>query len=430
MAVNRNNALVDKATLVVIDPQDPHEADANAEELKLLCESAGVAVVDEMRVRRPVPDHRWYIGKGQAEELFLRVQDSGADVVVFGEDLSPSQQRNLEDVATVRVVDRTQLILDIFAQRARTSEGKLQVELAQLQYLLPRLSGRGTEMSRMGGASAGGVATRGPGETKLETDRRRVRKRISVLKDELEEVVQHRSVQNEARRQLMIPNAALVGYTSAGKSTLLNLLAGSDVEVHAKLFATLDPTTRRVELDEGHSIILSDTVGFLRNLPHHLIAAFRATLEEVTEADFLIHVVDISHHFSQEQRQSVTQVLSELGVPDKPMITVFNKSDLITDQYELRRLVAETPNSCYMSARTGEGKQYLMRLINQTVANLMRCVRAVLPYDRGDLLALLHERGRVLATDYREEGIYVEAELSPDLEPRVAPYEVAATAQE
>lgn len=430
MATNRQNGMTDSAVLVVIDPQDQHEADANAEELELLCESAGVAVADEMRVRRPNPDHRTYIGKGQAEELFMRVQDSGADVVVFGEDLSPSQQRNLEDAAKVRVVDRSQLILDIFAQRARTSEGKLQVELAQLQYLLPRLSGKGTEMSRVGGTSAGGVATRGPGETKLETDRRRVRKRISALKDELEGVVKHRAVQNKARRQLMIPNAALVGYTSAGKSTLLNLLAGSEVEAHARLFATLDPTTRRVELGEGHAIILSDTVGFLRNLPHHLIAAFRATLEEVTEADFLIHVVDASHHFSAEQRESVTEVLAELGIQGKPTITVLNKSDLVSDQYELRRQVAETPNSCYMSALTGEGKEYLVRLINQTVAKLMRRVKAVLPFERGDLLALLHERGRVFATEYLPEGIYVEAELSPDLEPRIVPYELAAAAQD
>jgi len=424
-----SNEIMNRAVLVVIDPDDRHEADANAEELELLCDSARVQVVDEMRVHRTEPHPKFYLGRGQADEVFLRVQESGADVVVFGEDLSPSQQRSLEDIASVRVVDRSQLILDIFAQRARSSEGKLQVELAQLQYLLPRLSGRGTEMSRLGGTSAGGVATRGPGETKLETDRRRVRKRISVLKDELEEVAKHRAVQNKARRQLMIPSAALVGYTSAGKSTLLNLLAGSEVETHAKLFATLDPTTRRVELDEGHAIILSDTVGFIRKLPHHLIAAFRATLEEVIEADFLIHVVDACHHFSNEQRASVIQVLDELGARNKPTITVFNKSDLIGNQYELRRLVAETPNSCYMSALTGEGKEYLVRLINQTVAKLMRRVEAMLPYERGDLLALLHERGRVFAVDYRSEGVYVEAELSPDLEPRIAPYELAATAQ-
>lgn len=416
--------LMDKAVLVVVDPKDDHESDANTEELRLLALSAGVHVVDEMHLRRPYPDPRFLIGKGNAEEVYLRVQDSGAEVVLVGEDLTPSQQRNLERVATVRVVDRTQLILDIFAQRARTSEGKLQVELAQLRYLLPRLSGKGTEMSRVGGGSAGGVATRGPGETKLETDRRRVRKRISILEDELEDVVKHRAMQNKARRQLLIPSAALVGYTSAGKSTLLNLLSGSDVEADARLFATLDPTTRRVDFEGGHSILLSDTVGFLRKLPHHLVAAFRATLEEVVEADFLIHVVDISHHFSEQQRESVMEVLTELGAQDKPMITVFNKSDRIRDQYELRRLVAETPNSCYMSARGGEGKQYLERLIAQTVTQLMRRVEAMLPYDRGDLLALCHERGRVLDLDYLPEGVRVIVELSPDLVPRVAAYAV------
>jgi GTP-binding protein HflX len=395
----------------------------------LLCESAGALVVDEMHLRRVHPSPRYFVGKGQAEDIFVHVQDSGADVVVVGNDLSPSQQRNLEKAATVMVVDRTQLILDIFAQRARTSEGKIQVELAQLKYLLPRLSGKGTEMSRVGGTSSGGVATRGPGETKLETDRRRVRKRISVLGDELEDVIKHRTVQNKARRQLMIPNVALVGYTSAGKSTLLNLLANSEVEAHAKLFATLDPTTRRVDIGDNHSILLSDTVGFLRNLPHHLIAAFRATLEEVTEADFLIHVVDADHHFSQEQRASVMEVLSELGVEEKPIITVFNKSDLIKDQYDLRKLVADTENSCYMSALTGEGKEYLMRLVNITVASMMNRITALLPYHRGDLLAMCHDRGRVFEMDYRPDGVFVRVELSPDLEPLIAKYKCGDTTE-
>ncbi len=423
----------DRAVLVIVDPRDDREADANTEELRLLAASAGAKLADEMHVRRDTPDSRFYVGKGNADEMFVRVHESGANLVIMGEDLSPTQQRNLEEVASARVVDRTQLILDIFAQRARTSEGKIQVELAQLQYLLPRLIGKGTELSRIGGARAGGIATRGPGETKLETDRRRVRKRISVLRDELDEVVKHRSIQNKARRRLMIPSAALVGYTSAGKSTLLNLLAGSDVEAHARVFATLDPTTRRVELDggaeartsDGHSIMLSDTVGFLRRLPHHLIAAFRATLEEVVEADFLIHVVDAGHHFSAEQRRAVEDALSELGVQDKPIITVFNKSDLVADQYELRRLVAQTPDSCYMSALTGEGKEYLVRLIDQVAARLMRRVEAVIPYDRGDLVALCHERGKVIESDYRPEGVYIRVEISPDLEPRIAEYEVA-----
>lgn len=404
---------------MVIDPPDAREAEANSEELRLLVDSAGARVADEMHIKRSHPDHRTYVGKGNAEEMFLRVQDSEADLVVVGVDLSPAQQRNLEDAAQERVIDRTQLILDIFAQRARTSEGKLQVELAQLQYLLPRLTGRGVEMSRMGGASAGGLATRGPGETKLETDRRRVRKRISVLSNELEAVVKHRSVQNKSRRELMIPNAALVGYTSAGKSTLLNLLAGTAVEAHARLFATLDPTTRRVDFEDGASILLSDTVGFIRNLPHHLVAAFRATLEEVVDADFLIHVVDASHPFMEGQRKAVEEVLAELDVSGKPTITVFNKSDLIRDQYELRRLVATTPDSCYISALTEDGQRYLEELIRQVVSRLMRKVAVTIPYDRGDLLALCHERGRVSVVDYRPEGTFIEAELPPDIAARL-----------
>ena len=415
---------------MVVDPQGPAETAANTQELRLLCNSAGVVLADEMHIRRRNPDPRFFIGKGNAEEAYVRVQDSEATLVVVGADLSATQQRNIEEAATVRVVDRTQLILDIFAQRARSNEGKLQVELAQLEYLLPRLAGQGTEMSRIGGSS-GGVATRGPGETKLETDRRRVRKRISNLKSELEAVVKHRAVQNTSRRRLVIPSAALVGYTSAGKSTLLNLLSGADVETHAQLFATLDPTTRRVDLENGSSVLLSDTVGFVQNLPHHLVAAFRATLEEVVDADFLIHVVDSSHPYVEQQRASVMTVLSELGAQDKPMITVFNKSDAVEDQYELRRLVAETENSCYMSALTGDGAEYLEELIGKMVSQMLKRVEVMLPFERGDLLGMCHERGRVISTDYRGEGVLVKAEVSPDLAARLSPYStIEADAQE
>lgn len=408
--------------MVVADPRDSREADANTEELRLLAESADVQVVDEMHVRRQYPDTRFYIGSGNADDAYVRVQDSEANVVIVGADLTPSQQRNLETTTTVKVVDRTQLILDIFARRARTSEGKLQVELAQLQYLLPRLSGKGIAMSRVGGASAGGVATRGPGETKLETDRRRVRDRIAVLKDELEAVVKHRAIQNKSRKQLSVPSAALVGYTSAGKSTLLNLLTSAGVEAHARLFATLDPTTRRVDLDDGTSILLSDTVGFIRNLPHHLVAAFRATLEEVIDADFLIHVVDASHHFVEEQRTAVDEVLTELGVRGKPVVTVFNKSDLVGDQYQLRRLVVDNQDSCYMSALTGEGRPQLEATIRKTVSRLMHRVEALLPHNRGDLVALCHDRGHVISLEYVPEGVRIVVELPPDLAPRLAPF--------
>lgn len=417
-----DNESTDKAVLVVIDPRDQFEADANSEELRLLAESAGVQIVDEMHVHRDIPNGRHYLGKGQAEDLFLLVQSSEVDIIIFGEELSPKQQRNLEDITKARIVDRTQLILDIFAQRARTSEGKIQVELAQLQYLLPRLTGKGIAMSRVGGASSGGVATRGPGETKLETDRRRIRVHIEALKDELEEVVKHRTVQNKARQRLMVSGAALVGYTSAGKSTLLKLLSGADVYVDAKLFATLDPTTRKVDLPNGYSIMLSDTVGFLRNLPHKLISAFRATLEEVTDADFLIHVVDANHPFIDQQRESVMEVLSELGAQDKPIITVFNKSDLIKDQYELRKLVADTPYSCYMSSLTGEGVDNLINLIGKVVSEAMSLLEVLLPFDKGDLAALCHEHGKVMTQEYRPEGIYLVVQMPPDLAPKITPY--------
>jgi GTP-binding protein HflX len=414
--------VTDKVVLVLVSFGNESDSEIDAKEIRLLIESAGGELVDEMRVHRDRPDPRFLIGRGQAEELFLRVQDSEANLVILSEDLTPTQQRNLEEITGARVADRTQLILDIFAQRARTSEGKLQVELAQLQYLLPRLTGKGTQLSRIGGGSAGGIATRGPGETKLEMDRRRVRKRIAVLQEELEEVVERRSVQKKARRQLMIPTGALVGYTSAGKSTLLNLLSGSNVEAHPRLFATLDPTTRRVTLDQGQSVIISDTVGFIRKLPHHLIAAFRATLEEVTEADFLIHVVDASNEHFRSQQEAVQEVLRELGAEAKPVITVFNKSDLVANQYELRRLVANTPDSCYMSALTGEGKEYLRTLISQVVARVRRQVAALIPYSRGDVLALCHERGRILQLHYLPDGVFVRVEVSPELEPKLAPF--------
>jgi len=404
----------DRAVLVLDDAGDVAESEANADELRLLTESAGVRIVDEMRISRSHPDPAFYIGHGNSDELYIRIQESGANVALIGVDLTPTQQRNIGKVVQTRVVDRTQLILDIFAARARTNEGKLQVELAQLKYLLPRLSGRGVEMSRIGGGS-GGIANRGPGETKLETDRRRVRDRINLLNDNLDQVVKQRALQNQARRKLMIPNAALVGYTSAGKSTLINKLTGSDIMTDAMLFATLDPTTRRVENEGCSSFLLSDTVGFISKLPHNLVAAFRATLEEVVEADFLIHVVDASHPHVERQVSSVVDVLMELGVSDKPTITVYNKCDIVKDQYTLRSKVAFTPDSCYISALTGDGLDNLIMLCGQVIENLMKMITAVIPYANGDILAMCHDRGRVIDEEYLDNGVRVTVELAPDL---------------
>jgi GTP-binding protein HflX len=311
------------------------------------------------------------------------------------------------------------LILDIFGQRAHSREGKLQVTLAQLTYLLPRLGNLYTKFERQ----QGGIGVRGgAGETKLETDRRKVRDTISDLEAQLADIRSTRQNQRAHRRRLPFPTAALVGYTSAGKSTLLNTLSGSEVYADPMLFATLDPTTRRVVLPDGWAILLTDTVGFIRNLPTHLVAAFRATLEETVEADFLIHVVDASHPHREVQQEAVIEVLESLGAADKPMITVYNKADLVKDQYALRELAAETENACYLSANTAEGMPQLMDCVVKTMEGLLIPVRLCVPYNRSDLVAQCYEYGRVLRADYREEGIHVEAHITRDLAGRVRPY--------
>ncbi len=408
----------ERAILVCVETDEEAEAYAT-EELRSLTGTAGAEVVEIFHQHRSQPDPRYYIGKGKAEEIAAGVADTGADLVIVDCELSPTQQRNLQEVVRTRVIDRTQLILDIFAQRAHTREGKLQVELAQLTYMLPRLMNVYTEFERQ----QGGIGVRGgAGETKLETDRRKVRDRINDLREELAEVQSRRTQQRSLRRRTPFPTAALVGYTSAGKSTLLNTLAGANVYADPKLFATLDPTTRRVVLPDGWGIILTDTVGFIRNLPHDLVAAFRATLEEVNEADFLIHVVDASHPQRDLQHDSVLQVLEELGVADKPIITAFNKSDLVTDQYALRALVADTENACYLSALKADGIPYLMERIVITLKSLLVPVVLRIPYNRSDLVGQCYEYGRVLKADYRAEYILVEAEITRDLAGRLAEY--------
>ncbi|MBW3624024.1 MAG: GTPase HflX, partial [Armatimonadetes bacterium] len=306
--------------------------------MRELASTAGVEIAGEFHQKRNEPDSASYLGKGKLQELADAVKEAQANVVLVDDDLSPTQGRNMEEVISVPVLDRTQLILDIFAQRAHTREGKLQVELAQLTYLLPRITAQYTKFERQ----QGGIGGRGPGETKLESDRSRIRKRISDIEKELTEVKRHRGMARQGRRKTPFPHAALVGYTSAGKSTLLNVLTGAEVFTDPKLFATLDPTTRRVLLPDGWGVLLTDTVGFIQRLPHHLVAAFRATLEEVMEADVLVHVVDASRSDRERQMEAVEEVLEELGAAAKPIVTVFNKSDLLQDQYQLRELVAET----------------------------------------------------------------------------------------
>ncbi len=387
-------------------------------EMRELAATAETEIVGEFFARTHRRAGQPFLSAERGEELYQEVVERGANVVLVGADLSPGEHSELQGMVEVRVVDRSQLILDIFARRAHTREGKLQVELAQLNYLLPRLTGSGAEMSRLGG----GVGTRGPGETKLESDRRRLRRRIGALMAEIDAVRKHREVARSGRKSLPFPSAALVGYTSAGKSTLLNVLSGADAAVDARLFSTLDPTTRRVVLPDGWGILITDTVGFIRDLPHTLIAAFRATLEEVREADVLIHVVDASHPAREAQMEAVRVTLEEIGAAGKPTVLVYNKSDLCPDTYELRRLVASEPLSCYISALRGEGLSHLMDRIASAVRGLLTRVEAVIPYSRSELLSASYDNGRVLQAEYREDGIHLVADVTGSFAGVLAPF--------
>jgi len=395
------------------------DADMRLNELRELAYTAGAEVAAEYMQSRRAPDMATYIGPGKAEDLKNDLASKHLELAIFDDELSPTQQRNLTEILGVRVLDRTQLILDIFAQRARTREGKLQVELAQLNYLLPRLSTLYTKFERQ----QGGIGGRGPGETKLESDRRRVRERIALLGREIEEIKEQRFQQRQLRHKLPFPTCALVGYTSAGKSTLLNLLTGAEVLADSKLFSTLDPTTRRVVLPHGGwSVLMTDTVGFIRNLPHHLIAAFRATLEEVAQSDFLIHVVDAGHSERERQMLAVMEVLKELGAEDRPIIVAFNKADTVRDTYQLRELILQYPNACYLSALRRDGIPDLMDRIELTLKSLLASVELRIPYDRSDLVAQCYENGKVQSVDYGPEFILVRADISKDLAGRLAPY--------
>ncbi len=376
------------------------------QELVRLAETAGAVVVDQVVQRRARPDPATWVGSGKVEEIRARAASAGAETVIFDHELSPAQQRNLERALETKVLDRTALVLDIFAQRARSREGRLQVELAQMTYRLPRLAGRGVLLSRLGG----GIGTRGPGETKLEADRRRIRTRITELKGEIAALSRHRSRQRQLRKDAALPVVALVGYTNAGKSTLLNTLTEADVFTADKLFATLDPTTRRVVLPNHRSVLLVDTVGFIQRLPHDLVAAFRATLEEVTEADVLIHVIDASHPRWPDQRAAVEQVLRDLGADGRPTVVVFNKTDRL-GRDGVRDLMAEEPEGIPVSALRGVGLVNLLRAVSKRLPDPMRRVRLAIPYEDGAVLAQLYAVGRVLKRDGGADGLVVDAEL-------------------
>lgn len=410
---------LEKAVLVMIN-EDESEDGIVEEELEGLCEAALVEPVAIIRQRLDRPHKGTFVGSGKVEEITALAADVEADLVLIDGEVSGMQQRNLEEAFGRKVVDRTQLILDIFARRARTREGMLQVELAQLTYMMPKLMAVYTKFERQ----KGGIGMRGPGETKLESDKRLVRDRIARLKDEIEDVKRVRQQQRSTRRKNPFPFASIVGYTSAGKSTLMNRLAGTDVLVDAMPFATLDPTTRKVDLPDGYSMFLTDTVGFIRNLPTHLVAAFRSTLEETIHSDFVLHVVDVSHPAWEMQHSAVLETLHALKADTKPTITVYNKIDAADPS--VRRLVGEGEKNVAISALTGEGIDELMALVRDQVQDLLGFVRALVPYTEGQLVQQSHDFGRVHKVEYRDDGIYIEAELVAEMRNLLAKWAVPA----
>jgi len=389
---------------VAIPPAGVEETEAHLDELALLVDTAGADVMERVVQRRDRPDPATYVGKGKAEELRRISLEVDSDTVVFDDELSPAQQRNLEKILGRTAIDRTAVILDIFAQNAHTLEGKAQVELALLRYRLPRLRGRGASLSQQ----AGRIGTRGPGETQLEVDRRRLLRRMTKLESELVELTKNRRVQRKSRQRGRLRSVSLVGYTNAGKSTLLNRLTDADVLVEDRLFATLDPRTRRLDLPGGEGVLLSDTVGFVRKLPHQLVEAFRSTLEVVKESDLLVHVVDSSSPDPGEQIDAVRSVLDDIGAGDIPELLAFNKADA-TD--EAKRISAEHAGSVSVSAATGEGVDHLVAVMGDRLRVTDRVVELVVPFARGDVVAAVHREGDVLVEQHEDGATRLRARL-------------------
>lgn len=393
------------------------DAENSLHELASLAETAGSQVLDGVLQRRDHPDNGTWLGSGKAEDLRALVASTGADTVVCDGDLSPSQRRGLEDVVKVKVIDRTALILDIFAQHAKSKEGKAQVELAQLEYLLPRLRGWGESMSRQAGgrvAAGAGIGSRGPGETKIELDRRRIRTRMAKLRREIAAMKTARVTKRDSRRRNDVPSVVIAGYTNAGKSSLLNRLTGAGVLVEDALFATLDPTVRRAVTPDGREFTLADTVGFVRHLPHQLVEAFRSTLEECADADLLLHVVDGSHPDPEGQLAAVRQVLGEVGAVDVPELVVVNKADA-ADPDVVDRLLRREKHAVVVSARTGDGVEALVEEVAAALPRPDVTVDALVPYSRGDLVNRVHTEGEVLAEEHTPDGTRLHAKVRPAL---------------
>lgn len=415
MEFYENEIQPERAFLVSVDTGD-FDAEASMNELYELTESAGAQPIGAMIQKRERPDGATCIGSGRLEELKGFCESQEIDLVIFDCELTPTQIRNLEFETDVRVIDRTMLILDIFASRARSREGKLQVELAQLKYLLPRLTGKGTALSRLGG----GIGTRGPGESKLETDRRHIRRRIENLKEQLSQVEQHRDQLRKRREKDGIITAAIVGYTNAGKSTLMNTLTDAGVLAEDKLFATLDPTSRALKLPNGVSVMLIDTVGLVRRLPHHLVEAFHSTLEEAAVADIILNVCDASNPEAQIHLEVTRELLSSLGCDTQPVIPVMNKCDLVPSLLDIPMI----GNAVRISAKTGEGIPDLLAAVEENLPVSLRKVSLLLPFDQAGIVAQIRKDHVLYEEEYRPEGIFVSALLDPVLYGRVRQYEI------
>jgi GTP-binding protein HflX len=406
--------------------QTLQDAENSLRELAALAETAGSEVLDGLLQRRAHPDPATYLGKGKTQELRQMVIATGADTVIADTELAPSQRRALEDIVKVKVIDRTAVILDIFAQHAKSREGKAQVELAQLEYLLPRLRGWGESMSRQaGGQAAGGVGmgSRGPGETKIELDRRRINTRMAKLRKQIIEMKPARETKRANRKKNSVPSVAIAGYTNAGKSSLLNRITSAGVLVENALFATLDPTVRKTQTPDGREYTLADTVGFVRNLPHQLVEAFRSTLEEIGDSDLIVHVVDASHPDPASQIATVRDVIGEVGASDIPELIVFNKADLADETMRLALRGLE-PGSIFVSARSGEGIEELQQLLARLIPEPNVKVTVVVPYSRGDLVSRIHLNSRIMSLEYIEEGTKITAMVKPELASDLAVFSV------